>query len=164
MTTWAQELRLPCRPPARFPVITVMRIFLLLLIVAAANAQQTKLTNLPEAVRKTVQAQTQGAQIKTITKEKDGGKTFYEVETTVSGKARDFLVDASGNLAEVEEATELSAMPPPARVAIEKWAAGVKLSTVETVTKGSAGRYEASIVKGGKERAIAVKADGTVQK
>lgn len=141
-----------------------MRVFILLLLAVVANAQQTKMANLPEPVRKTIQAQTQGAQIKAITKEKDGGKTLYEVETTVNGKARDFLVDASGNLAEVEEATDLSALPAPARAAIEKWAAGAKLSTVETVTKGSAVSYAGSIVQAGKERVIAVKADGTVQK
>lgn len=135
-----------------------------LLLAAVATAQKMKIENLPEAVKKTVQAQTQGAVVKAITKETEAGKTAYEVETTVAGHARDFVVDSAGSMVEVEEAVELSAVPAGAKAAIEKWAAGRKLTAVESVNKGKTSFFEATITKAGKESVLTVNQDGSVHK
>jgi hypothetical protein len=124
----------------------MIRFFTVLLALAAVAAADKKLalTDLPPAVRKTVQEQANGAEIKNIGKETEHGVTQYEVETMRNGKHRDFNVDTKGNLIEVEEETTLDAVPAAVRVAIEKKVADGKLTMGETVTKGSQTFYEAS--------------------
>ena len=137
--------------------------FLALSGIAAAKGLQLK--DLPAAVQKTVQEQTKGAEIKTISKETEKGVTQYEIETMVNGKHRDFNVDTKGGLIVVEEETSIDSIPPAAKAAIEKKVAGGKLGMVETVTKGSTTLYEASFTsKAGKKGAILLKPDGTETK
>jgi hypothetical protein len=68
---------------------------------------RVQMKDLPEPVQKTVQEQTRNAKLRGLSKEVDHGKTFYEAETTVEGRSRDILIDASGAIVEVEEVTEL---------------------------------------------------------
>ena len=137
--------------------------FLALSGIAAAKSLQLK--DLPAAVQKTVQEQTKGAEIKTISKETEKGVTQYEIETIVNGKHRDFNVDTKGGLVVVEEETSIDSIPAAAKAAIEKKVAGGKLGMVETVTKGSTTLYEASFTtKAGKKSAVLVKPDGTETK
>jgi hypothetical protein len=139
--------------------------FTLLVLSGIAAAKGLQLKDLPAAVQKTVQEQTKGAEIKTISKETEKGITQYEIETIVNGKHRDFNVDTKGGLVVVEEETSIDSIPPAAKAAIEKKVAGGKLGMVETVTKGSTTSYEASFTtKAGKKGAILVKRDGTETK
>jgi uncharacterized membrane protein YkoI len=135
-----------------------------LLSTFAVMAQKSlKVQDLPSAVQKTVQAQIKGAELKGLAKETEAGKTIYEVETIVNGKTRDFLVDAAGTLLEVEEETTLEAIPAAAKAAIQKAAAGGKISRVEIVTKGGKVTYDAAYTKGGKNAELSVTADGTIR-
>ena len=142
------------------------RIFVIAMMSLAVLAAETsvKMKDLPAEVQKTVQEQTKGAQIKGISKEVEKGKTMYEVETTVNGKSRDLLIDASGGLVSVEEPVPIESIPAPARAALEKLATGGKIKSVETVTKGQTVIYEAVIAKGLKKSEVMVAADGSVQK
>ena len=131
---------------------------------ACAQEQAVKMKDLPPAVQKTVQEQTKGAVLKGLSKEVENGKTTYELETTVKGRSRDLLIDASGVVVEVEEEVALDSIPPAAKAAIAKNAAGGKITRVETVTRGKTTTYEAAITKAGKSSEVAVAADGTIQK
>jgi hypothetical protein len=118
--------------------------------------------DLPAAVQKAVPDETKGAQIKGYNQETEKGKTFYEVETMLNGKSRDLLFDASGALVEVEEEIAIDSIPPAAKAAIEKRAAGGKVNKVESVTRGHIVSYEAEITsKTGKRSEVAVKPDGS---
>ena len=144
--------------------ITTLLAIAALASVAPAEKKLT-VTDLPAAVQKTVQEQTNGAEIKGISKETEKGVTQYEVETMVNGKHRDFNVDTKGALLEVEDETTLDNIPAAARAAIEKKVAGGKLGTVEIMTKGSATFYEAAYTsKDGKKHEVLVKPDGTETK
>jgi hypothetical protein len=121
--------------------------------------------DLPAAVQKAVPDETKGAQIKGYNQETEKGKTFYEVETMLNGKSRDLLFDASGALVEVEEEIAIDSIPPAAKAAIEKRAAGGKVNKVESVTRGQIVSYEAEITsKTGKRSEVAVKPDGSPAK
>ncbi len=127
--------------------------------------RKLELKDLPPAVKKTVEAETKGATIKNIVKEKEKGKTVYEVETIVNGKTRDFVVDSTGALETVEEQADLNSFPAPAKAAILKQIADGKLSVAETVKKGSTMTYEAVYTtKGGKKKEVVVTADGATVK
>ena len=142
------------------------RILCIASISLAAFAAETavKMKDLPPAVQKTVAEQTKGAQIKGMSKEVEKGKTMYEVETTVNGKSRDLLIDAEGSLVSVEEPVAIDSIPPAAKAALEKLAAGGKIKGVESVAKGQTVTYAAVIVKGLKKSEVVVAADGSVQK
>jgi uncharacterized cupredoxin-like copper-binding protein len=124
-------------------------------VFAADKKIQAK--DLPPAVQQAVQDATRGATIKGYAREVEGGKTMFEVETTVNGHSRDLLFDASGALVEIEEATNLDAVPAAVRTALE---ARGHVLTVEQVTKGKTVAYEATVEKNGKKSEVAVNADG----
>jgi hypothetical protein len=134
------------------------------LAVALAGETAVKMKDLPPAVQKTVEEQTKGVQIRGLSKEIEKGKTMYEVETMLNGKARDLLIDSAGALVSVEEPVAIDAIPAAAKAAIERLSAGGKIKSVESVTKGQTVSYEAVIVKGLKKSEIVVAADGSIQK
>ena len=120
-----------------------------------------RLKLLEPTVRQAVEQETKGAAVKGYAREVEGGKTMYEVETTVSGHTRDLLFDASGKLVETEEETPLSAVPPAVKTALE---ARGKVLKVETLTKGSTVTYEAQVEKNGKKSEVEVDANGKTPK
>nr|HEV7955367.1 hypothetical protein [Candidatus Acidoferrales bacterium] len=81
--------------------------------IAAANAQEKKIAkaDLPAAVQKTVDAQTQGATIRGFSTEIENGKRIYEAELTVNGHSKDISMDKDGNVIEVEEEVSLDSLP-----------------------------------------------------
>ena len=130
-----------------------------------AAEKKVEMKDLPEPVQKTVREQTKTAKLRGLAKEVESGKTIYEVETTTAnGKSRDLLVDATGAVVEVEEATELGSIPEAAQKTLKTAAGAGKILTVETVTKGSAVSYEAIVEKGGKKSEVAVNGDGSLKK
>ncbi len=158
-------------PPALRPV-PGQRIATIILAIAAlsfaAGAADKKLTlkDLPAAVQKAVTDNLKGAGIKSIGKEKEDGVEQYEVETMLSGKHRDFNVDAKGKLLLVEEETTIDAIPAAAKATILKKVGTGKLTGVETFTKpGGETMFEAAYTsKAGKTAEMLVKADGTETK
>jgi uncharacterized membrane protein YkoI len=123
----------------------------------AAAERKVQMKDLPPAVRTAVEAETKGATVKGLSREVEGGKTFYEAETVVNGKTRDLLFDAAGKLVEVEEELALDAAPAPVRTALSGRGKVLKL---ESVTKGSIVTYEAQVQKNGKKSEVALDADG----
>src|SRR5579871_5379452 len=142
------------------------RIFIAWLAAALACAafgaeKKVALKDLPAAVQKTVQDQSKGAEIKGISQETEKGVTVFEVEMMVNGKHRDLNIDTMGTVVEVEDETAIESIPPAARAAIEKKAAGGKIDIVETITKGAVTLYEATYTaKSGKKHEVVVKPDG----
>src|SRR5713226_3278127 len=146
--------------------LTAFNVALCALGLSAAFAAETKvkMTDLPMPVQQTVKEQTKDAILVGITKEKENGKTVYEVETKVNGKGRDILVDTAGAVIEVEQEVEIDTIPSAAKAAIEKKAAGAKITKVETLTKRGNTTDEAAITKGKKTSEITVAADGSPAK
>jgi len=134
-----------------------MKLFVLL---AAATLT---MKDLPPTVRATVESQTKGAEIKSISKETEDGKTHYEIETIVNGKHRDLEIDLKGVVTEVEDETTIAALPVAVKATIGKKAVGGRIALVETVSSGGAiVAYEAEYVdKNGRKREVRVKPDGT---
>ena len=135
--------------------------FLLAAATLTALEKTVKMADLPPAVQKAVQEQTQGATLQGISKEKENGKTQYEVETVSNGLTRDMMIDASGAVTSVEQEVKLDSLPAPAKAAIEKRAGSGKIVKVETVTKGQSVTYEAAVKKGLKTSEFSVNADGS---
>jgi hypothetical protein len=137
-------------------------VMLTLAMFAAETRVQMK--DLPPPVQKAVAEQIKTAKLRGLSKEVEHGKTYYEAETTVNGKSRDILMDSTGAVVEVEEATALESIPEAAQKALRTKAGSGKILRVESVTKGSTVSYEAVIRKNGKKSEVAVNSDGSVNK
>ena len=131
---------------------------------AIAADSKLKLENLPAPVQATVREQTKNATLVGVSKEVEKGKTMYEVETKMNGKARDLMVDSAGKITSVEEEVDISAIPAAARAVIQKKATGGTVKRVEILTEGSSVAYEATIQIKGKNSEFIVNADGSAHK
>lgn len=125
-------------------------------------AAETKIRveDAPAPVQKTVQAETKNATLVGLTKEREHGKLVYELETKRDGKSRDLMIGGDGAILSVEQEVALDSIPAPAKAAIEKRAAGGKVSKVEEVTEGGKVAYEAALVVKGKKSEVKFSADG----
>ncbi|MBB5319229.1 hypothetical protein [Tunturibacter empetritectus] len=105
-------------------------------------------SQLPPAVEKTVQAQSQGATIKRFVTERENGKTVYEAEMTVDGHTKDIQIAKDGTLNEIEEEVAIDSLPPEVQAALRKKATGAVITKVESLTKqGTLVAYEAATLK-----------------
>jgi uncharacterized membrane protein YkoI len=126
-----------------------------------------KFKDLPPVVQKAMLKEAAGAKIKNTLVEIEDGKTFYECETILNGKTRDFLVDPQGKVTEVEDETELDEVPTPVKSAVQKVAAGGgKITKLESVKQdGKIIGYEATVVgKDGKKTGMEMNVDGSLKK
>ena len=133
-------------------------------LLMADSEVKVKMQDLPAPVQKAAREQLKNATLVGLNKEVEGGKTVYEVETKVNGHSRDVSLDAKGAVVEIEEETDVAAIPAPAREALTKLAAGGKMGKVETVTAGSSVSYETVVTKGRRHKEVAVNADGSRHK
>ena len=129
-----------------------------------AAETRVQMKDLPPPVQKAVEEQIKTAKLRGLSREVEHGKTYYEAETTVNGKSRDILMDSTGAVVEVEEATAFESIPEAAQRALRTKAGSGKILSVEAVTKGSVVSYEAVIQKNGRKSEIAVNSDGSVNK
>ncbi|HEV2020900.1 MAG TPA: PepSY-like domain-containing protein [Terriglobales bacterium] len=129
--------------------------------VVLAQEKKIKREDLPPAVEKTVAEQSKGATIKGFAKEVEKGKTYYEVELTVSGHGKDISMDKNGKIVEVEEEVSLDSLSPAIKEGLVKAAGAGKLDKVESLTKdGRLVAYEAVVKTGTKRSEIQIGPDG----
>src|SRR5260370_7943614 len=88
---------------------------------AQEKEKKLKRSDLPAAVQKTVNQESQGATISGYSSETDNGQLVYEVEMRVHGHGRDVLIGADGSLLEIELEAALDSLPaavqpPPAQL------------------------------------------------
>ncbi len=127
-------------------------------VLALAADQKLTISQLPPAVRATVEAESKGATIKGISSEKEHGKTVYELETLVDGRTRDLMIDAAGRVYVVEEQVDADKAPAPVRTALETKG---KIVVLESVMKDGKTTYEGKVrTKAGKVIAVEVDGDG----
>ena len=137
-------------------------LFIAAIGLAGANCQETriKFKDLPPAVQETAKSVRKGAVVKGYAKEIEKGKTEYEVQLTVNGKARDVSIDPEGKVLETESEVDFASVPAAAKQAIEKEAGGARVEKVEEVKSDNGVVYEALIHKAGKKHEIRVLANG----
>jgi hypothetical protein len=129
--------------------------------VAQAQEKQIKRAQLPPAVEKTVAEQSQGATIKGFSTEIEKGKRVYEVAMTVDGHGKDILIDAKGNVIEVEEVVAMDSLSQPVKDGLTKAAGSGTINMIESLTKnGTLVAYEGHVKRGLKRFEIQVGPNG----
>lgn len=127
----------------------------------ASAESRVSCSTLPTAVFSRAKTEAGDATIRGCVKDKEDGKITYEVETLKDGKSRDFVMDASGSVVEVEQEVTGSSLPVVVADAIAKAAKGGKIGKVESVTReGSIVSYEATITRNGRRREVAFNSEG----
>lgn len=118
-------------------------------------------SELPAAVRKTAQDESQGAIVKGYSKEIENGRLEYEVEMTIDGHSRDVSIAPDGHVLEIEEQVQLNTLRANVQHALNTKAAKGKITKVESIRKsGKLVAYEAQVKAEGRDREIQVGPEG----
>ena len=126
-----------------------------------AQEKHLKKSDLPAAVQKIADQQSQGATIRGYGSEMEDGKLQYEVSLTVDGHTKDVAIAPDGTINEIEEQVFLDKLPSSVRDALQKKAGSGKITKIESLTKhGHLVAYEAQVNAGSKKSEIQVAPDG----
>jgi len=135
----------------------------LVALAPAARGAEKRISraDLPPAVEKALAEQSKDATVRGLSKEIEGGKTFYEAELSVNGHDRDIVIDESGTVVEVEEEVGLDTLPTAVKEGLRKAAGSGQIVTVASITKrGKLVAYEAVVKTGTKRTEIQVDTAG----
>jgi hypothetical protein len=126
-----------------------------------AQEKHLKKSDLPSAVQKVADQQSQGATVRGYASETEDGKLQYEVALIVDGHTKDVAIAPDGTINEIEEQVFLDKLPSSVRDALQKKAAPGKIVKVESLTKhDQLVAYEAQVTTAGKKSEIQVGSDG----
>ena len=147
--------------------MTLVRNLPLFILAAAvtphAFSQEKKVErrDLPPAVEKALTSVASGAEIRGFATEKENGQIFYEVQLSTHGRKKDVLMDATGQVVEVEEEITLDALAPAVRDGLQARAGKGKLIKVESITKhDKLVAYEAQVLTGSRKSEVQIGPDG----
>jgi hypothetical protein len=146
---------------SRTAVLIIIAATLFPAISALSQERKIERAQLPPAVQVAVAAQSQGATVRGFSEEKEKGQTYYEAELMVGGRSKDVLMDAQGNVVEVEEQVAIESLPAAVLDGLRAKAGNGRLDKVESITKhGKLVAYAARAIRDGKKSEIQVGPDG----
>jgi len=102
-----------------------------------------KKKQVPHAVIAAFQSAYPKATIRGYSREKEKGKTYYEVESVEGQTTRDILYNPDGTVAEIEEGIAIADLPAAASEALRTKFPGAVITSAEKITRGDITEYEA---------------------
>lgn len=142
--------------------LAILAISLAGLSVAAQEAKITKKA-VPSAVLEAFKAAYPNATIKGYARERENGKTFYEIESKDGDVGRDILYNSDGTVSEIEETVKEADLPSATREVIRSKYPGAVVMKAEKITQGGTVGYEVVAKKGKKRIALKFDADGNLK-
>ncbi|MDX6613569.1 MAG: hypothetical protein QOD75_2755 [Blastocatellia bacterium] len=130
---------------------------------ASAQERQVKAKDVPVAVRTAFKAAYPNATIKGYAREKENGKTFYEIESTEGATGRDVLYNPDGSVAEVEETIALSDLPTAVQEAIRTKYPNAAVRSAEKTVTGDKVSYDVIVKNGRRRLELEFDADGNLK-
>jgi uncharacterized membrane protein YkoI len=128
--------------------------------VRAAEKRISK-KELPPAVQKTADEETQHAAVRGYSKDTENGQLEYEVQMVTNGHTKDVTIAPDGRVLEIEEEVRMDSLRPEVRSGLEAQAGMGKITKVESLTKhGAIVAYEAQVSTSGKHSEVQVGSDG----
>jgi uncharacterized membrane protein YkoI len=127
-----------------------------------ASAQEVKLKKkqLPPAVLAAFKAAYPNATMKGFAREKENGKTYFEIESVEGSTMRDVLYNPDGTVESVEETIPASDLPAEAQETIKTSHPGAVVTKVEKITHGDVTEYEAHVKVGKKSMELKFDSSG----
>lgn len=110
-----------------------------------AIAQEKKLTKrqVPPAVIAAFNSAYPHASVRGYAREKENGKTYYEIESMDGQTTRDILYNPDGTVAEIEEGIPVGELPADAPAALHAKYPKAVITKAEKITRGDITEYEA---------------------
>jgi uncharacterized membrane protein YkoI len=141
--------------------LLVATIGLCLTGVALAAEKRISKSDLPPAVQKTAQEQSQGSIVRGYTTDTENGKVEYEVQMTTHGHSKDVTIAPDGQLMEVEQQVTIDTLPADVKAGLLGKAGKGRIAKIESLTRhGSIVAYEAQVIAAGKHSEVQVGPDG----
>jgi Peptidase propeptide and YPEB domain len=119
----------------------------------AAKAPPAKVT-MPAAIDAAFRKAYPTAIVKAVSKEKEGGKDVYEVESVDNGKGRDLIYTPDGTVVEVEEELRAADVPSAVAASIAARYPKATITKREKVTRGGDVSYEVQLKGAGVGEAV----------
>jgi uncharacterized membrane protein YkoI len=136
----------------------------------ADKEEKVPLDKLPKAVAEAVKARFPKGELLGAEKEKEGGKTVYEVAIKNKGQSIEVTLTPDGKLVEIEKQIVADKLPRAVADALKDKYAGAKYKMIEEVIKVKDGEeklayYEVLLVTAeGREFEVSVAPDGTIRR
>jgi hypothetical protein len=135
---------------------------------AAAQESKVAAKDVPAAVIAAFKSSYPTATIKGYAREKEHGKTFYEIESKDGDTGRDILYHPDGSVAEVEETIAATDLPAAAQELIHSKYPGYVVSkaekTTEKTAQGDKVGYEVIAKHGTKRVSLEFDGDGKLKR
>lgn len=146
---------------------TVASMVLVSAMATIVIGQETKLSDCPTAVRKSIEAECRSGRVVAVRKEKEEDEMVYWAEAILAGKTYAIVVHEDGTLVEMNLAVDEAEMPfdrcPPAvQATFRHEAFGLAIKAVGRDVKYGVAIYEAAVSHRGKTYEIVVAEDGTL--
>lgn len=128
----------------------------------SALAQESKVSEkqVPPAVIAAFKSAYPQATIRGYAREKEHGKTYYEVESLAGQTTRDVLYNPDGTVAEIEESIAVTDLPADAQETMRQMYPKAVITKAEKITRGDVTEYEAHIRQGKKRMEVKFDAYG----
>jgi hypothetical protein len=136
--------------------------------IASADDQEIKLSDCPQAVRKTFQAEAKGAKIETVTREREAdAEALYWAEVELGGKKYEIGILEDGTLTEMnlavsDEKIPLERCPVAVQETFRSEALGEKVVEIGRDVKYGVTIYQTVVNHKGKSYTVIVAEDGTL--
>jgi hypothetical protein len=133
-------------------------------LLADDAAVAAKMAKIPKPAAEALKKAAGTAHIESVTLEKDGKVTVYEISLKEAGKPdREVSATAEGKIVLEEFTIPLDQVPAKVKAAIEAGAKGATIKRVQHISRASKVTYEALYVLKGKESEVEYLEDGTVK-
>ena len=128
-------------------------------------SQETKIAakNVPAPVIAAFKATYPNATIRGYSREKENGKTYYEIESREGHVSRDVLYNPDGTVAEIEETVDIKDLPAEVRQTIHTHYPKGVITKAEKTMAGDKVSYEVTIKHGIKRVTIELDSDGKLK-
>jgi len=128
-------------------------------------SQETKIAakNVPAPVIAAFKATYPNATIRGYSREKENGKTYYEIESREGRVSRDVLYNPDGTVAEIEETVDIKDLPAEVRQTIHTHYPKGVITKAEKTIAGDKVSYEVTIKHGIKRVTIELDSDGKLK-
>jgi uncharacterized membrane protein YkoI len=138
-------------------------------LVAARADEKVPLNKVPKAVTKAVKARFPGAALRSAEKEKENGKTRYEVALEHKGQKFEAIVTPRGKIVEIEKTIPVAELPEAVTKTLKAKYPSATYQMAEEVYKVKAGKekmvyYEVLVVTAGKKQEVLIRPSGKLVK
>src|SRR5215510_2447623 len=134
-----------------------------LLVVTNASGKADKKGKAPQAVMDAFKKQYPNATIKSVSSEKESGKTVYEIESMDGSQRRDLMYDANGTVLSSEELIPNAEVPKAVTDALAAKYLNAPIVSAEKLTDKDGMRYEVVLKVNGKNKSVEIDSAGKIK-